>query len=114
MNAKSPLFEYWMLNGSLESNARGLLHKYLPQSSTGTMSKSQLQIQLDAALQEIKALRQKTSTMEIQEFQMEELKVENEALRSENASLQFQLNIMEIAARPRRKRQEPEASQQPQ
>jgi len=111
MNAKSQFFESWMRNGSLETNARGLLYRYLSPSSVGIFSKSQLLTQFEALRRENEMLRERTSTMETLEFQTREQKNEIEALRSENASLQFQLSLMEIAARPRRKRQEPEASQ---
>jgi len=117
MNSKSHLFSYWMSNGSLETNARGLLYRYLPRSSTGTLSKSQLLSQnetllrqYEIMLQENKMLQEKTAMMETLQIQAEELKRENEALRSEISSLRFKLEIVEIANRPRRKRQEPEAA----
>ena len=114
MNAKSSFFECWMLNGSLEINVRGLLYRYISQNLVSSMSKSQLLTQFEALRREAEALRRENEMLQGRASIAETLEIENETLRSENASLQFQLNLMEIAARPRRKRQEPEASQQPQ
>ena len=110
MNAKYPSFESWMTNGSLETNVRGILYKHLSHGLTGTSTKSRLLHQIEVLRRENKTLQEKTSIMETLGFQNEELKRENEALRSEIGSLRFKLEIMEIANRPRRKRQEPEAA----
>ena len=44
MNTGSPSFEHWLLHGSLESNKRGLLSKYMLSNNLKDMSKSQLLI----------------------------------------------------------------------
>ena len=100
MNAKSSFFECWMLNGSLEINVRGLLYRYISQNLVSSMSKSQLLTQFEALRRENEMLQGRASIAET-------LEIENETLRNEVSSLQFQLSLMEIAARPRRKRQEP-------
>jgi len=108
MNAKSPLFESWMLTGSLETNKRGILYKYLSQGLTGRSTKARLLHQIEVLRQENEVLRRENEALQVRVSIADALKTENEALREENSRLRSRLTILEMATRHDRKRQEPE------
>ena len=84
--SKSPLFEYWMQNGSLGTNTRGILYKYLPLNLVEKVTKSQLAIKKSQLAQENEILKKENKSLraelEAAELQMNELQSENKRLRS--------------------------------
>ena len=84
--SKSPLFEYWMQNGSLGTNTRGILYKYLPQSLVEKVTRSQIVNEKETLKKENeilkKSLRARIEELEAAELQMNELQSENKRLRS--------------------------------
>ena len=80
--SKSPLFEYWMQNGSLGTNTRGILYKYLPLNLVEKVTKSQLAQENEILKKENKSLRARIEELEAAELQMNELQSENKRLRS--------------------------------
>ena len=78
-----------MQNGSLGTNTRGILYKYLPLNLVEKVTKSQLAIKRSQLAQENeilkkenKSLRERIEELEAAELQMNELQSENKRLRS--------------------------------
>jgi len=93
MNKESPLFEYWMLNGSLHTNIRGLLHKHLSPISSDRLTYSQLVQQNENLRHELQILREK-------ETEREKMELEIEELRSEVRRLLLRTRVQEAILRP--------------
>jgi len=77
MNKESTCFEYWLQSGSIESNRRSLLNKYLDSHDLCTMSKPQL-------LNYIHSYKRKLeSKLQEQDSKILELEQENEEMETE-------------------------------
>ena len=85
MNNGSPLFEHWLRNGSLETNKRGLMSKFMALNNKKDMSKAQLfhyfqeyKLKTDS---KILGMEQEYREMEAEIYRLRDI---NKDLRDEN------------------------------
>jgi len=86
MNSGSTAFEYWMADGTLQTNKKGILFKYLQGESVknNQLTRSQLIHKLDLAEKKIFELEKRKAEADILELKYEQVCAENKRLKIRN------------------------------
>jgi len=98
--AKSPLFQYWMRNGSLGTNARGILYKYLPRDLVEKVTRAQLAQENETLKQEAETLKQELGSLRARVEELEAVELQVNELQSENRRLRSRVRMFEAVTRP--------------
>ena len=91
MNSKSDLLECWMLNGSLQTNTRGILHSFVLTIGENQMTRAQL-------LNHVDSLKRKLEEQQGRISELESYESEIFSLRKENRRLKHRLRFQTIMA----------------
>jgi len=81
MNAQNSSFEYWMAEGTLQTNKKGLLFKHLSSVSTKESTRAQLINQIETLEKQIEESKKRNAELELQELECQQLRAENKRLK---------------------------------